>query len=117
MDGVFLTHDTIRNGIKVIELPGRKLFHPYLCPTCMRIHRVKSIHLYFDNAGATVVHRRVMDLIRFHAPGGLPSDIAVGAIVPDPPKTRIDLNAGNVPALHIEREGINHKIVVHNVGI
>lgn len=114
MDGVFLKHDTVKNGIKVIEIPSRKLTHPYMCPSCVKIHLVKAIHLYFDSTGATVVHRKVMDIIR---EVGLPSDIAVGAIVPKAPSTRIDLNTGNHPSLHIERAPINHKIVVHNVGI
>ena len=117
MDGVFLNHDTVRNGIKVIDLPGRKLHRPYLCPTCNLTHRVKAIHLYFDNNGATVVARKVMELIRKYAHGGLPFDITVNATVPNPPKTRIDLNTGNLPTFHVAREAINHKIVVHNVGI
>lgn len=117
MDGVFLNHDTVRNGIKVIDLPGRKLRVPYRCPSCMVKHRNKAIHLYFDQNGATVVSRKVMELIKDFSPGGLPADITVNAIVDRPPAARIDLNTGNLPALTITREAINHKIVVHNVGI
>lgn len=117
MDGVSLFHDTVKNATKVISLPGVPLKRPYLCPTCNVTHRVKSIHLNFDQNGVTVVARKIIDLIRAGAPGGLPADIAVGATVTKPPATRIDLNTGSVPSLHIERAPLNHKIVVHNVGI
>lgn len=117
MDGVSLFHDTVKNATKVIDLPGVPLKRPYLCPTCNVTHRVKSIHLNFDGNGVTVVARKVVELIRAGAPGGWPSDIAVGATLANPPKTKIDLNTGSVPSLRIERAPINHKIVVHNVGI
>lgn len=118
MDGVFLTHDTARNCIKVIDLPKRRIRIPYHCPTCNITHRVKAIHLYFDHQGSTVVSRKVMDQIAESS--ALPSDVAVGATIVKPPAARIDLNTGNRPSLtsmQLTREPINHKIVVHNVGI
>lgn len=130
MAGIFLQHDVLRNAIKVIELPQKLLKQPYLCPTCMVRHRVKSIHLWFDEHGSTIVHPKVMELIREFCPGGLPSDIAVGALVAKPPATQIGLSS---PAealqllpdgtyhkhrgqLEVIRQPINHKITI-NAGV
>lgn len=126
-EGIFLKHDTLKNAIKVIELPQRLLKQPYSCPTCMTKHRVKSIHLWFDAYGSTIVHPKVMELIRKYCPGGLPSDIAVGALVAKPPATQINLDSRavrpqllpdgtyhpNRGQLTVVRQPINHKITIH----
>ncbi len=109
MEGVRIFHDVVRNATVTVEIPYARYQKTYLCPTCNILHKNKTLHLNFDDQGATIVSRRILEQL---ITVGLPR-MAVESTVSKPPSSRIDLNGGKVPKIF--REPTN-RIVVHNVG-
>lgn len=102
MAGVRLHHPTLASCAYVVELP--QPFHsglPKMCPTCLKAHASKSLHLRLDANGDVFVTPGVLKELRKVFMAGL----EVANEVPKPPPMM--LGAVDQPKLYVVEQRLN----------
>jgi hypothetical protein len=80
---VRIAHLTLRSCVALVECPHkpiRGLLRP--CPLCQVVHKLKTVHLWLDDAGTCLVSEGVLaDLLK----AGMPALAVVGEVADPPP--------------------------------
>lgn len=100
--GVRIVHEKHRNCVVTVEIPHRPYTTPHLCPTCNVLHTGKTVHLWLDDVGSTVVSGRVLELL---AQVGLPGFLVESEVV-DPPGATIGFNGAKPPTVIREKPNL-----------
>ena len=102
MSGIRVVHESHKNCVVTIEIPHRPYTEAFFCPTCGIHHRWKTVHLWLDDSGGTVVSEGTFRLLQRV---GMPR-LMVESEVLNPPDGRIDFQNGRAPRVVREKPRI-----------
>lgn len=107
--GYRILHKKARNQCVVVPVMSRPLAQPYQCPTCHTAHVVKSIHLWVDADGHTIVSKGVLEDLRL---AGLEANhILYEGAVSKPPPLRAGHGINRAEIDHHNRKIVHYKVV------